>query len=245
MSPLDSIYFLDIETVPGSKTLPQGKDRDFFEKRFRYQIDEKNTDVDTLWTEKAALYAEYGKIICIGLGKMSSNKFYVKCFSGMREDLVLADFILRAAQIGQEKARICGHNILDFDIPMLIRRILIRKMSVPTVLEIQGKKPWEMKDFIDTMLLWGLSQYNYRISLDQLCHSLGIQSPKGGMSGADVMDIYAPLYDVPADELVFDKEKEVFDKINQYCGDDVIADARLYCRLKGLPDIEDSQIIRL
>ena len=71
---LDKVLFLDIETAPQTykfDDLDESK-KHLFESKTRFlQNDEKS--FETLFGERASIYAEFGKIICISVGFVHTN----------------------------------------------------------------------------------------------------------------------------------------------------------------------------
>lgn len=84
---------------------------------------------------------------------------------------------------------LCGHNIKEFDVPYVCRRALVNGISLPTILNVQGKKPWETQ-FIDTMAMWKFGDYKKYTKLSLLCEIFGIPTPKDDITGADVTRVY-------------------------------------------------------
>ena len=113
---------------------------------------------------------------------------------------------------------LCGHNSKEFDIPYICRRMLINGISLPSVLDIAGKKPWEI-NHLDTLELWKFGDYKAFTSLALLCHVFNIPTPKDDISGADVARVYY--------------EEKNLKRIRQYCEKDVIALIQLLMRMKG------------
>src|SRR4051812_36089103 len=105
MSILKQIFFIDIESVPQSQYAETDYSiLEFFNKKFRYEIDKEanysgDFDAQTaemslaekkLWNKKAALHAEFGKIVCVTIGKLQeSGNFYIKSFYGRDEKKIL------------------------------------------------------------------------------------------------------------------------------------------------------------
>lgn len=117
----------------------------------------------------------------------------------------------------------CGHNIKEFDIPFLCRRMVIQGMQLPECLKLHGKKPWEVPH-LDTLELWRFGDYKNYTSLSLLAEVLGIPSPKEDIDGSMVADVYWKQNDLK--------------RISTYCLRDVYTTARVYLRLKGMTDLE-------
>ena len=231
--PLEEILFLDLETVP---TVP-----DFS------QLDE---EFQQLWTEKsrfireknatsleesyhsAGIYAEFGKIVCIGVGYFyrgtSGIAFRCTSFCGDDEKSILKDFSdLLRKRTNDPFRMLCAHNGKEFDFPYLCRRMLINSIDLPTLLDIAGKKPWEI-GHIDTMELWKFGDYKHYTSLKLLAKLFGIPTPKDDIDGSQVRQVYW--------------EEKNIERIASYCRKDVLTTAQLFLRYQGLPLIEAENI---
>src|SRR5688572_1437242 len=90
------ILFLDIETVPLKYKFSDLSDREkyLWESKNRHIITEDNTAEKTY--QKAGIYAEFGKIICICTGIVTETggkkSLRIKTFAGDDEKQLLFDF---------------------------------------------------------------------------------------------------------------------------------------------------------
>jgi len=256
--------FLDIETVPAHQLISQApvKMQELFIHRFKTEVrnriesNSKVIDVNKsfesfflgngqlkyndqvveqliqqLWVEKAAFHAEFNQVVCIVLGKVVGDTITLKRWCSKHEGLVLEKF---AETVAGASRYFVAHNGLEFDFPVLHRKLLMHSMPIPPSLIMIGKKPWEMK-LKDTMDMWAGSAYKYKISLDLLCYSLGVESPKAEMSGADVAPLFFSMLDVADGEMPWEKETRVLEQIAEYCCNDVVATVKCYARIMGLP----------
>ena len=98
--------------------------------------------------------------------------------------------------------------------------MLINGIALPQILDLSGKKPWEIAH-LDTLELWKFGDYKHYTSLDLLAAIFNIPTSKGVMDGSQVNEVYYKEQDLK--------------KISTYCVGDVIAVAQLYLRLKGQP----------
>jgi predicted PolB exonuclease-like 3'-5' exonuclease len=233
---MENIIYLDIETV--------SQKRDFDDLSFEYQkiwtkkirFDlEKNPEEtpSQLYPKKAAIFAEFGKIICISIGILddSNQKFKVKSFFGHEEKSILQSFYSFCLGLKAKKNYIfCGHNIKEFDIPYICRRLLIHEIPLPSILNFQAKKPWEVHH-IDTLQLWKFGDYKHFVSLDTLTTIFEIPSPKTNMDGSEVGTFYY--------------EHNALDQIVSYCEQDIFAVFQLHRKMNQLPLFEESQIQRV
>jgi len=232
---IENILFFDIETVPQNQefeTLDPGTQL-FWDKKSSFFRKEDETPADVY--QRAGIYAEFGKIICISAGFIIKNNgeriFRVKSFYGDDEVQILKDFGNVLTSFCNSPAKnLCGHNIKEFDIPYIARRMLINGVSLPPVLNIAGKKPWEVK-VLDTMDLWKFGDYKHYTSLALLTHILGIPSPKDDIDGSMVAQVYY-------------QEKNT-ERIVIYCEKDVLATAQLLLRFKGEELIKVENVVRV
>ena len=223
--PLHTILFLDIETVSQfpvfSDLSPEWQDL------WRHKAESLIRDKAPVTPEelygRAAIYAEFGKIICISCGVLSGppaeRKLLLKSFYGHDEKDVLMrfyDLLHKWASEGQKF--LCAHNGKEFDFPYLCRRMVIHGMPLPSVLNLAGKKPWEIPH-LDTMELWKFGEYKSYISLNLLAHTLSIPTPKDDIDGSQVGEVYWVDRDLP--------------RIVNYCQKDVVTVAQVYLRLHG------------
>lgn len=257
MATIQNVCFIDIESVPQFPDFNKTDHKGIFElyqKRFEKQITDPNfigSDFEIQqfdyctskhYSDNAALYAEFGKVVSISIGKMTATKFQIKTIAS-RDEVSLLDQLMTV--LSSEKIVGCNlvaHNGLEFDFPFLMRRYMINDRPLPYLLNVSGVKPWETK-LEDTMKMWSGSAWNYKISLDLLCSVLGFSSPKSEMSGASVSDIYYGSFEVASDALPFDKDEEALKAIGKYNASDVLALANCYSRMKGLPLITPEQVI--
>lgn len=232
---MEGILFIDAEMVP---QISPKQSLTECPQSFLNRVTRNETlsygEVIAKYNETAALYAEWGKVVAVSIGTMYKGQFIVKSIcSRIEKDILLA--VEKSLSMGS--TTLAGHNIKEFDCPYLMRRFLIQGMKVPKILNMIGKKPWDIP-YEDTMEMWSGSQYKHKISLDTICEVLGVPTPKGDIGGADVAPLYYSMFEEP-DML---KEAEICERISKYCAGDVVAAARVYAKMKGLPDIKDSQL---
>lgn len=224
---LEKILFLDIETVPLVYHYHELQDtsRELWNKKWQYN---KDVSPEQQYS-KAGIYAEFAKVIVIGLGFYNQGKFRVKTIASANEQHVLTAFAeLLRQHFNTAQHLLCAHNGKEFDFPFLCRRFLINNLPLPKLLQIQGLKPWEVKH-IDTMDLWKFGDIKNFSSLNLLAHVLGIPSPKDDMDGSMVGKTFY--------------EDNDLQKIEQYCKKDVITLARVYNRFAGAGNLGEDDII--
>lgn len=227
-----NILFLDIETVSLTadfESLPERLKAHWEKKSSFFRRDEPYED---LYFERAAIYAEFGKVLCIGVGGFYENgtKLKVKSlYAEQEKDLLAAFSDLVEKHPAGKNLIVCAHNGKEFDFPFLCRRMLTNGIPLPRVLNISGKKPWEIPH-LDTLEMWKFGDYKHYTSLDLLAAVLGIPGSKSTMNGSEVNTQY-----------YVHKNTE---KIIEYCREDVVVLAQLYLKLTGKNVIPDENIIR-
>ena len=233
---LRDLLVIDIETASQEAQLDDLPTdlRDHWLRKSQYMRNEEDLNPDEQFFQRAGLYAEFGKVIVIAVGIFYENEegqlsLRVKSFSHHDEHRLLKEF--REFLIGKfdpETIRLCAHNGKEFDYPYLCRRMLINDLAIPEVLNLTGRKPWEVQH-IDTMELWKFGDRRNFTSLNLLTSLFGISSSKNELDGTKINDVYY-------------NEEEGLQRISDYSCGDVIATAQLYLRLNNLPLIPESQI---
>ncbi|HSI69115.1 MAG TPA: 3'-5' exonuclease [Gillisia sp.] len=228
----EHILFLDIETVPEEKhykTLSSEKQK-LWEEKSRYQRKEEFTAEE--FYDRAGIWAEFGKIICISVGyfkiKDDRRTLRITTFNGPEEKL-LQDFShLLESHFYKPHHLLCAHNGKEFDFPYIARRMLIHNLPLPEKLNMFGRKPWEVPH-LDTLELWKFGDYKHYTSLKLLTNVLGIPSPKEDIDGSEVRDVY-----------YIDNQ---LGRIINYCERDVIAIAQIILKLRQEELLKESEIV--
>ncbi|HOZ30481.1 MAG TPA: 3'-5' exonuclease [Bacteroidales bacterium] len=220
---LNEILFLDIETVPICSSMEEMPEsfQNHWEKKSAYFRTENESAADVF--QKAGIYSEFGRIVCISVGYINNDFFRVKSFADDNEKKLLTDFsamIYAWDKTGSKS--LCGHNLKEFDVPYIARRMLVNGMSLPPAFNIAGKKPWEVKH-LDTLELWKFGDYKHFTSLALLADLFEIPTPKDDIDGSQVYEVYY-------------KEKDI-ERILRYCEKDVLCVANLLLRFLGKPII--------
>jgi DNA polymerase elongation subunit (family B) len=230
---LEKVLFLDIETVPQTYSFDEmdPKAKELFSGKTRFMQNELKT-VEELYGERAGIYAEFGKIVCISVGFVheasTGRQIRMKSYYHDDEETLLRQFkSLLDDRYNTPYHILCGHNAKEFDFPFICRRMLINGIGLPAVLDIAGKKPWEISH-LDTMELWKFGDYKAYTSLALLCHVFQIPTPKDDISGADVARVYY--------------EEKDLERIKVYCEKDVVALIQLFLRMRGNDLVEDGEI---
>lgn len=231
-----NILFLDIETVPemeNFESLPKEK-QELYAQKTAYQRKEDFTPKD--FYNKAGIWAEFGKIVCISVGYFSTyeknqRKFRIKSFFNDDEAVLLEEFNHLLEEYFSSKYHLlCAHNGKEFDFPYIARRMIINRIKLPKHLNLFGKKPWEI-NHIDTLDLWKFGDYKHYTSLKLLTNILDIPSPKGDIDGSQVAQVYY-------------QERNI-NRIVEYCERDTIAVAQLLLRFNNQNLLEDNEMMFL
>jgi DNA polymerase elongation subunit (family B) len=231
---VEKILFLDIETVPEVYEYKDLEDKtaQLYAQKVAFQMRD-GASVEDLYN-KAGIFAEFGKIVCISCGLVrdhstTGKSIRMKSFYGDDEKALLLDFKKLLEDLDERgDFSLCGHNAKEFDFPFIARRMLINGVQLPRALDIAGKKPWEISH-LDTMDLWKFGDYKNFTSLALLCHIFKIPTPKDDISGADVARVYY--------------EENDLNRIKIYCEKDVVALIQLFLRMQGR-DLVDEEKVR-
>ena len=230
-----NILFLDIETVPEFESFDDLSEikQELFAGKTKYQRKEDQTPKE--FYERAGIWAEFGKIICISVGFFSeytpNRIFRVKSYFGDDEKQLLLEFKeLLDGHFNHASKVLCAHNGKEFDFPYIARRMIINRIDLPSKLDLFGKKPWEIPH-LDTLELWKFGDYKHYTSLKLMTHILGIPSPKDDIDGSQVAEVYY-------------KEKNL-KRIADYCEKDTIAVVQLLLRLYNKEILSDDEVVRV
>jgi 3'-5' exonuclease len=232
MSPeIRDVLFLDIETVANQfdySALDERLKSQWARKASYLKRDINSTD-EQIYQERAGIYAEFGRIVCVAVGKFSENEsgdlvLRTKAYYGDDEKTLLTEFRNMLEKLDPGTTRLCAHNGKEFDFPYLCRRMLINCIPLPVILNLAGRKPWEVAH-IDTMELWKFGDFKHYTSLDLLAAIFNINSSKSDIDGSQV-------------NIVYHKEKGL-ERIKDYCLRDVLVLAQLFLKMKCIyPDNE-------
>jgi len=232
---LNDILFLDIETVPQEEYWSSltTETQHLFEAKTKYQRKKEFTAEE--FYERAGIWAEFGKIICISVGYFNTinkkRQLRILSFYGNDESKILTDFKnLLDAHFDHTSNVLCAHNGKEFDFPFIARRMIVHQIPLPKKLNLFGKKPWEVPH-LDTLELWKFGDFKHYTSLKLLTHILGIPSPKDDIDGSEVAAVYY-------------KEKDI-QRIVKYCEKDTIAVAQLLLKFNNEAILNEQEIVNV
>lgn len=232
---ISKVLFLDIETVRGHKTYEDlspamQKMWDHKAKSLIRGEDPEPSPAEVFY-DKAGIYAEFGKIVCISVGFVhwvaEKPHFRLKSFYGNDEKQLLQDFAKMLNTPNFRDWKLCAHNGKEFDYPYICRRMLIKQIPLPDLLDIQGKKPWEIP-FLDTMELWKFGDWKAYTKLELLCAVFEIPTPKDDIDGSQVSQVFW--------------EEDNVERIAIYCEKDVLATGQLFMKYNLQNLIEEENV---
>lgn len=232
---LSKILFIDIETVPqypDFQNLPEDWKELWSHKAKFLKHDPETENAETMYN-RAGIYSEFGKIVCISTGFISQQsgvrRLKIKSFYGEDEKKLLTEFsTLLNAHFNTREHFLCAHNGKEFDYPYLCRRMLVNDLNIPSILDISGKKPWEVSLF-DTMEMWKFGDYKSYTSLNLLAAVFGLPSPKDDIDGSLVWQ-------------VFWKDRDL-ERIKNYCQKDVVTLTQVFLKLRKETIVKPEDII--
>ncbi|HEX6890799.1 MAG TPA: 3'-5' exonuclease [Chryseolinea sp.] len=223
---LREILFLDIETVANTY------DYNAMDERMKVQWSrkasflrrDKDQSDEVIYNERAGIYAEFGKIVCIAVGKFMETEtgdlvLKTKAYAGDDERELLADFKSMIEKMDAAVLKLCSHNGKEFDYPYICRRMLVNGIALPAALNMMGKRPWEIQH-LDTMEMWKFGDYKHYTSLDLLAAIFNIPTSKNGMDGSQVNVTY--------------HRDNGLQKIKEYCVRDVVVLAQLFLKMRAI-----------
>ena len=230
---IHKILFLDVETVPVAPTFSKLSEEFqlLWAEKTRWQRSEGQTP-DEFYGLKAGVMAEFAKVICVSVGyiyeKNKTSFFRIKSFYGDDEQLLLNELkTLLDDKFATKSHYLCAHNGKEFDYPFLCRRMIVNGITLPKILEIAGKKPWEVRH-LDTMELWKFGDYKHYTSIKLLAALFDIPTPKDDIDGSQVAKVYWQQQDL--------------ERIRVYCQKDTLTVAQILLKYMGKPILTEEQI---
>jgi len=249
--PINRVVFLDVETTSQHKTLADAPPRmqQLFKQRFKKDIEEKIKEtlatvaetidsitskvIEEIYDQKAPLFAEFNKIICISMGVIDNSdpnslKLRIKSFCDHDEKALLSEFVKAKSVVDYEKQpasdrfAFCAHNGMIFDFPVIAKRLIYNGLDLPYIFDFSEKKPWDIDYFIDTKNTWKFGVYDGNVSLDLLAGAFNVESSKMIMQGSDVKLVY------------YEGDESRMKSIQQYCEHDIYTLASIYLKMKNI-----------
>jgi DNA polymerase elongation subunit (family B) len=217
LPPANRLFYLDVETASEKQFYSElSPSWQALWRQKATRID-ASKDPEELYP-KAAIYAEFGKIVCISIGSIDekNNELRITSFYGFDERKILLEFSGWAVEFLSNQSVLAAHNGKEFDFPWIARRLAIQGIPIPKPFRLFGKKPWETPH-IDTLELWKCGDYKHYTSLELLATAFDIQSPKSQLNGEKIHKAFW--------------EEEDLAGIASYCAADVETLARLIGKL--------------
>jgi len=190
--------FLDIETLPAPPEL-----RGLVLSTLKEPPE--NDDEERAILESTSLRGEFGRILCIGYW-MEPPMTQADVLTGDEPEM-----LRRFWEIARGAALYVGHNILDFDLPFLVKRSIIHRVK-PLPISFARYRSEPVYDTMKQWNLWGRD----RIGLDALAKVLGLRTSKGAIDGSKVAGAHAAGRDA---------------EIYAYCKEDVRLARDVYRRM--------------
>ncbi|MFV0392544.1 MAG: 3'-5' exonuclease [Paludibacteraceae bacterium] len=240
MQNLQKILFIDIETVPMTSSFDDLSEdmQELWKIKFELlskRMPEKHIEnsVGKSFMSSAGIFAEFGKVICISVGIIAEQKdgniLRITSYANNDERVLLTDFkVLIEKFFTSNNHNFCGHNIKEFDIPYICRRMIINNIPLPQALNINGKKPWEV-NLLDTLDFWKFGDYKNYTSLKLLSTVLGIPTSKDDIDGSQVASVYYHDSNLP--------------RIVTYCQKDVLATAQVWLKMNGFSLVKPENVV--
>lgn len=232
---IENLLFIDIETVPQQPDFTQlsAEWQALWTEKVRWLVP-ADTTAHAFYPQRAGIMAEFAKVICVSMGYFRKEakglQLRIKSFYGDDEKQLLTNMLsaLTELEAVNNKWSFTGHNIKEFDIPFLCRRLVANSIGIPTYLDFQNMKPWDT-NMVDTFQYWRFGDYKNYTSLKLLAATLGIPSPKDDIDGSMVADVYYKARDL--------------ERIVNYCQKDVITVANIVRRFKNLPILSEDEVV--
>ena len=235
----EDLIIIDIETAPVSPDfeLLSEEWKNLWQEKTQYSLPEGMSPGE-FYPKRAGVMAEFSKIVCISMAYFNKEdhlRMRVKSFYGFDEKEILQQFLTTINKIEAHNSRWCfaGHNIKEFDIPFICRRLVINYLPIPRYLDFQNMKPWET-NIVDTFQYWRFGDYKHYTSLKLLAAAMGIPSPKDDIDGSMVGDLF---WNGTEEERVKNLKR-----IAVYCQKDVITTGNIFLRFKNMKPLGENDI---
>ena len=205
--------FIDIETLPGDEALKERIASEIKppgnisrpERIEQWEKEEKPIQIEKRYRD-TSFDGAYGRILCIGYIREDHGGIQQGVLTGDEMSILKAFWTL-----AHDVDLFVGFNILDFDLKFIWQRSVVN--GVRPSREIPFAR-YRSEPVFDVMQEW--EKWGSRISLDELCRALGVESSKAVLDGSKVYDFF-----------LAGKLQEIHD----YCLRDVSVTRRLYEKL--------------
>ena len=226
----NKLLFLDIETCGSYASLNELEENNIIlfnlwnkmgESYFkRHYPEDERMSSNELFKKYAGLLPEFGRVVCVSVGFINEDERKIQSFTKGSEKDILNETVNLLNRIYKLDFSLCGHNIKNFDLPYLGKRMLINKIKPSPIMPSHDTKPWEIKA-LDTKELWNFGSYKGLSALHLICSVLGLDTPKDGK--VDGSNIHKSYY--------MDNN---ISEIKEYCEKDVNALMDIVTHVKSL-----------
>jgi uncharacterized protein YprB with RNaseH-like and TPR domain len=196
----NKLLFFDIETSGSHATIEELEDKNsilftlwgkmgvsYF--RRHYPEDERMSSGE-LYKKYSGLLPEFGRVVCVSAGFINGGERKIQSFYKGSETDILKEVTGLFNKVHKLGFSLCGHNIKNFDLPYLGKRMLINKVKPSAIMPSHDTKPWEIKA-LDTKELWNFGSYKGLSALHLVCGVLGLETPKdGNVDGSNIHKSY-------------------------------------------------------
>lgn len=191
-------FYFDIETAGAYKNLEEMKANDprqyelfRWKKNFKSETDDSwKGDDEEVYSKKAALLPEFGRIVCISWAFYKSDgELKIGSIINKDEKQMITEAKKMFDQVSQLKLAPCGYNIKGFDIPVLFKMFIKYGLTPSPCLSFYNKKPWDV-DMLDLQEFWKNGSNSMSCTLDEMSYMLGVDSPKDEMHGYEVKEAW-------------------------------------------------------
>ena len=231
---IKNMLFLDVETVSSHADLTSMQvespamaefwpDKANLIRKGKPEI--MDLDDSQVYEKESALYTEFSKIVTISIGQVTFDDageahFKVKSYYADNEQDTIEGFhkALNALLSRAPGLKLVGHNVIGFDMPLILRKFVKYGLQIPRQLMLHDIKPWE-SCLVDTAKIWKFGSWT-GAPLGLLCTSLGIPSPKNDLSGSEVSAAYW--------------QRQELERIKDYCEGDVKATANVILKFANM-----------
>ncbi len=229
---LKNTLFIDIETYSQHQNFSELSTamKKLWSKKAGNLKNEEKLTKEELYFDRAALFPEFGSILCIGIGGVVKGKATITSIYENTESATIAKFFDILAKYPPSLLSLVAHNGKEFDYPYICKRAVINSIPLPPPLQFSGKKPWEIIHQ-DTLDMWRFGDFKSYTSLELLCEVLCIESPKDGIDGSMVNHLF---WEKPNIDNV--------ERILEYCKQDVLATMQVWLKMGGHPTIEKEMV---
>lgn len=230
-----NFLFIDLKTVAGQASLLSVEPRlqRQWEEKSRFFRSDDELSAAGWYDRRAAAFAEFGKIICIGVGGLYGDEeqrlhLKVKLLTGDDEVALLTELLAIIDRYPPGELTLCAHNGKEFDFPYLCRRLMINGLPLPPALQLSGRKPWDIPHR-DTMEMWQFGDKRHFIPLDLLAAVLGVPCRPLDWTGDRTSEVYYREHD--------------WNRIEQYARDSMVMLVQVYLHMVGAPLVADEHIV--